>query len=662
MELKTKKLKKNDFELLEKAGFPRKIVYYIRKYRLYLLAFLGILLVLFLAVYFIRSSRPGRRTGTDKAYVILSYNKILYQSDKIKTPAVREAIEAYETGYLEKAKFLFNSALQQNIPGLDRKAALVNLANIFDDLSQYELALNYLAQARLTDKRDNIIYHNQGIVYKHKKEYGKAVESFLLAVKYDRRFVRSYLSLASLYYYQKDIDSSLACYRKAEALHPENSEIKYNIAICLLKKRKTDEATRYLEQMIDADNISEKIRGEAAKSLGVYYAAKGNYEKALFYFTKASRFREDYDLYHKLGLLYKLMGKYKESLESFIKAHELNSKNTMTMKNLAELYFRFGENEKALMYYQYLVQSTKAEAETFLMMAEIYYRAGDNANAVLSYKKSIEVSPTPDEAKIACMNLGNIYYESKDYMNSLAYYNKALEIDRSDPNIYYNISLIYLKNNDQEGALRYINDIMKINPDDLKNYLLKARIMTQAGKMDEAVLEYEKIIERFPRELMPYFELANLYFRKRQLEKTEHYYKLLLDLKPEKSYLYKINLNLAILYGRMNDPNRALDYAGRAYMINPRDGLVNYNYGLLYMEKKEYDRALDLFHQVLRLNTDDPLKALASLSIANIYFYQGKYSLSESMCEKALKFDPRLTEAHYNLKVLKSRHASSQNH
>lgn len=650
MESRTKKPEKNDFELVERPGHLVRLGLFMRKHYIPILVFLGLVLAVYGVSRLLRRAVSPRPSAGQKAYVIISYNKILYKTDKIKNKNVLDAIEAYETGYLEKSKFLLNAALQQNLPPYDRKAALVNLATIFDDLSQYDLALNYLTQAVAVDGKDGVIHHNLGILHKHRKDFKNAVLSFGKAVRYNKGFVKSYLSLASLYVYLNDPQKALEVYRKAERLAPDSGEIKYNIAICLLKQNKKEEGLRYLEKILDAEYIPEKVRGESAKSLGAHYAGRGDYEKALFYFNKAARIREDYDLFYKLGLLYKLMGKYQEALDNFVRAHEMNSKNSMTLRNLAELYYRFGENEKALRYYRYLIDTVKAGAETYLMMAEIHYRTGDRENAVLHYRKAVEAPATPDEAKIAYMNLGRIYFEKQDYTASLGVYAKALEIDRSDPEIYYSMSLIHLKNNDYEGALKYINDITRLDPNGLKGLTVKARILEQAGKTDLARIEYEKIIEKFPGEIMPYFELGTFYFKKRDYARAEHCFNRALELKPGVSYLYKVHLNLAVIYSRMKEWKKAFERIKEAHLVNPRDALVNYNYGLFYMENRDYARASDHFHQVLRLDAEDHIKALASLSIGNIHFLEGKRGLARSLYEKALKFDPRLTEAHYNLK------------
>ncbi len=350
---------------------------------------IGLLLFTYLLIPLFRPLLLKENKIKEKTYIMLSYNKILYKTYKIKNKTILEGINAYETGYLEKAKLLFNAALTQRLNEYDRKICFVNLANVYDDLSQYDGALKYLGQAISLDKEDGIIYHNQGIIYKHKKDYQKAIESFRLAIKYNPRFIKSYLSLASLYFYIKDSKNALRYYKEAEVLSPNNDEIKFNSAVCLLNLNQYEEAEKALEKIISSESMADEIKAMSAKSLGTYFALKNDYERALFYYTKAISFQEDYDVYYKIGTIYKILGKFQESLDSFTKAYQLNNKNTMALRNLAELYYRFNEPEKALAYYHHLINMVKAESEIYLDMGEIYYQNGDIHNAITYYKKSL---------------------------------------------------------------------------------------------------------------------------------------------------------------------------------------------------------------------------------------------------------------------------------
>ncbi len=555
-----KKAKRSKFLLIFEPGFIKKTRKWFKKNYLYVAIAGGALVIIAVIALLIYTSTKKQDLKEAKKYIIISYNKVLYKHKRIRNKAILEGINAYETGYIEKAKFLFQSSLKQSLTEVEKKAALVNLANIFDDFTQYELAVKYLNKALEVDTMDGLIYHNLGIVYKHKKDYGKAVDSLLLAVKYNRRFVKSYLSLASLYFYLEDYVQSLKYYKLAGTLNPADSEIKYNIGICYFKLNEIDKGMKALEEIIHSEYLSDKIKNQACKSLGNYFVPKGNYKKALFYFKKATELQDDYDVHYRLGALYKLQGEYEKAMAHFEKAYKLNKEKDVTIKNLAELYYRFGEYDKAIKYYKYLLAHYKAKTEILLLLGELYLKKEDINQAVIHYKKALEFSPTPDEAKIAYVNLGNLHLKLQNYSEALDFYNKALEIDKLDTNIYYNISLIYLANKDFENALKNINEVIKLNPDDIKLYLIKSRLLYQAGEIKLSIMNYSRIIEKFRDEIVPYFELGNLYYRTKDYKNAEHYFNLALKLNPGKDYQYKIYANLSVIYNKKKEYEKAFEF------------------------------------------------------------------------------------------------------
>ena len=668
MASKTKKSKKNKITLIISPALRKKIKQWLTKIKQWykkskrwfkknyshLITASVTLLILIIAYFFIKNYSQEKEKEI-KRYVIISYNKVLYKDKEIKNKKVLDAIKSYETGYLEKAKFLFQSALKLQLSEIEKKAALVNLANIFDDYLHYNLAVKYLQKALEVDKKDGLIYHNLGIVYKHNNKYQKAVDALLLAVKYNKKFVKSYLSLASLYFYLNNYSKALLYYTRAGNLNPDDSEIMYNKGICFFKLKKKDKGIKALEKIISSEYLSDEIKNEASKSLGNYFAQEGNYEKSLFYFKKAIEFKDEYDVHYRLATLYKFNGKYDKAMSHFEKAYKLNAKSDNTIKNLAELYLRFGEYDKALKHYKYLTRHYKAKTEILLLMGDIYLKKDDIHQAVSSYKKALEFSPTPDEAKIAYVNLGNLYLKLKNYTEALKLYNKALEIDKLDTNILYNISLVYLENNDFENALENLNKAIKLDPDNMQLYLIKSRLLFQEDKIDLSINNFVRLIEKFPNEILGYFELGNLYYKIKDYKNAEHYFKLALDMNTGTDYQYKIYANFSTIYIKKKEYNKALEYINKAFILNSREPLINYNYGLIYFNTGEYEKAKDYFHQATRMPGNDDIKAMAYLSLGNIHFQEKEYSLAESMYEKAKKHDPDFTEAFYNLKVLKEK-------
>jgi len=642
MELKIMKLKK-------------KIKIFFKKYSLIIIVFSALFLFLIIGIKFIISLQEKKKPEFKEKFVIISFNKVLYIDKSIKDPDINEAIQSYETGYIEKAKFLFNAALKKSKNPAIKKIALVNLANIFDDTGNYELALEYLKKAIEIDPKDGIIYHNTGIVYKHLKDYENAIKSFKKAIKYNKKFLKSYLSLGSIYFYLKDYKNALEYYTKARKLNPELYEATYNAAVCLFKLKRAEDGINLLAELIKSETIMPKIRAESAKVLGTYFTARGEHEKGLFYFKKATEFYQDFDLYYRIGVLYTIIGEYQKALKNFKKAYLLNQNDTETVKHLAELYYKFGDMDSSLKYYKYLLNTTKSKAEILLTIGEIYYRKGMFSDAMEYYKNALNISLTPDQAKIVYINLGNLYSSLNDYENAIQAYKKALEFDKLDVNIYYNIGILNLNQKNYFKALENFKKALEIAPSNIKINLLLARTYLLMNQRDNAIVAYCKMIEKFPQEIIPYFELATLYYKISKYKDARYYYKKILELEPNRDILYKIYLNLGVIADIEKRYDTALQLLKKAYSLNPTDPYISYNTGIVYQHMEDIKKAKEYFKRTLRLKCDNTIRALSHLALGNCYFYENDIKSAEREYKFALKYNPNLTEAHYNLKVIEGK-------
>lgn len=642
MELKIKKLK-------------TKIRVILKEYYLVILASVILILFLIIGINLIISLQQKNEKEFKEKFVIISFNKILYIDKTVKDPQLNEAIQSYETGYIEKAKFLFNAVLEKTKDEKIRKIALVNLANIFDDNGEYELALKYLKKSLNISPRDWIIYHNLGIVYKHLKEYENAIKAFKKAIKYNKNFLKSYLSLASIYFYLKDYRNAFEYYNKARKLNPALYEASYNAAVCLFKLKKREDAIKILEDMIKSEFVTPKIRAESSKILGTYFASKANHQKALFYFKKAAQFYEDSDLYYRIGVLYVITGDYQKALDNFKKSYLLNQNDVETIKHLAELYYRFGDFDNSLKYYKYLLETAKSRAEILLSIGEIYYRKQEYPEALKYYKEALNSSLTPDMTKIVYVNLGNLYSALEDYENAIDNYNKALEFDKLDVNIYYNIGILNLKQNNYFSALENFKKAVQVTPSNIELNLLVARTYLLMNQRNNAIITYSRIIEQFPHEVMPYFELATLYYKLSKYKDAQYYYNKILALEPPQDILYKVYLNLGVIADTLKEYDNALQLLKKAYSLKPVDPYVNYNIGIVYQHTGNIEKAKEYFKRTLRLKSDNTIRASTHLALGNCYYMENDKKRAKQEYEFALKYNPNLIEAHYNLKVIEGK-------
>ncbi len=196
--------------------------------------------------------------------------------------------------------------------------------------------------------------------------------------------------------------------------------------------------------------VIKKNLGKSYNYLGIIYKYKGDYDKALEYYFKSLKIKEETEdkngvaaSYNNIGTIYTSKSYYDKALEFYFKSlnifEELKDKNGMaaTFNNIGNNHYLNKDYDKALEFYS---KSLKIREET-----------GDQKGMAKSYN-----------------NFGLIYNVRKEYNKSLEYYFKALEIrwaikDKNGmASSHRNIGDVYILQNKLSDAKKHLLDALKI--------------------------------------------------------------------------------------------------------------------------------------------------------------------------------------------------------
>lgn len=309
------------------------------------------------------------------------------------------------------------------------------------------------------------------------------------------------------------------------------------------------------------------------------------------------------------GFALKNKGHYKRAIEVFYKALEEDNNSTELMLEIASLYYKIQNEEKALNYIEQILNKNPEHLEALKLLKQIFIDKKALAEAeqtakniyCISHKTSDLVqifrllniqgkfneifeynieTPTSD---IYLEQARALYYQKQlDKAETLLY--KALEIDPDNQNLLLLLGQIFYAQNKKEECIDLLNKLSENdeNPELLnfcgavENYLgnFKAArdFVLKAIKIDSKNDEY-------------YFNLANIYFKQGDTTFAKQYYNHAIALKPEnKSYHFA----LANLYYSEKHYKRALEELKDDFFeANLLKAIILYDTGYFALAKKE---------------------------------------------------------------------------
>jgi tetratricopeptide (TPR) repeat protein len=211
--------------------------------------------------------------------------------------------------------------------------------------------------------------------------------------------------------------------------------------------------------------------------LGISYYIIGEFKLALEHMKRAESLASDKEdlmhIYNWLGIIYGSMSYLDDAMFYFSRslslARHLGNRNMQTsiLNNIAVIYQKKGELNKALSYYEEILRLQTGKREkvaSYNNIATIYYKKGNYQKAVEYFQKAIEISERYGyyhEASIIKLNLGNTYRKMKDYEKAEKYLLEGLEgVKRvgdkyAEATGYGYIGSLYKNKGDKENAKDY---------------------------------------------------------------------------------------------------------------------------------------------------------------------------------------------------------------
>ncbi|MBI3754041.1 MAG: tetratricopeptide repeat protein [Deltaproteobacteria bacterium] len=227
---------------------------------------------------------------------------------------------------------------------------------------------------------------------------------------------------------------------------------------------------------------------------------KGEYEKAVKFFSKAVELDPIDDSYHfNLGIA---LAKYSSDPLILKKAEEEMTKAQSLSPYRSDLYFNMA------VFYRTFYLKEKGDA------------------AVEMLKKARELDPVDMSITY---NLGVLYLEMKRYKNAIDEFKKYLKEKPDDGEAHIEISEAYRMNKEYDSALKEIDWLLNKNGNNNYAHFLKANILQDIGQYDDAHKEYRLALREKGKEGDVWYAIGLLSLKQNKPQEAEAAFRKAVD-------------------------------------------------------------------------------------------------------------------------------------
>jgi len=194
--------------------------------------------------------------------------------------------------------------------------------------------------------RTSEVYVAEGEQYARQKQYDKAVDAYLQAIRLNPGSAEAHQGLGATYHNMGRPAEALEPLRIAVRLDPQNAVAHLNLGITLGALRRPDEALGELNEAKRLRPDSARVHNEIGN---VLHSSFGRIDDALASYQQARALDPTVPaVHHNIGLMLMRLGRFAEAIDPLNEALRLDSRYRNARYLLSDAYSRSGRYEDAV--------------------------------------------------------------------------------------------------------------------------------------------------------------------------------------------------------------------------------------------------------------------------------------------------------------------------
>ncbi|MGQ3887906.1 tetratricopeptide repeat protein [Legionella sp. CNM-1927-20] len=302
---------------------------------------------------------------------------------------------------------------------------------------------------------------------------------------------------------------------------------------------------------------------------------------------------------HFLGLAYAQLGNTLLAIENFKKALELDPNNPIIYNNLANSYKKNYQFNEAILNYQKAIKLAPDYAQAHNNLASIYAMQGLSQQALHHYHLALKNAPDfaaahfnlgllfinqnkLDAARIQFQNvlalnpkhldalfyLGVLALETNDLTQAEQAFQQVLLENSNHVDALTNLGVIAVKREQGQLAVDYFSKALALNNEHIEARNNLAATFMHHDRFENALMHYDYLLQKDPNNVEYLYNSGVAQMALGHLNEAINHFEHLLN--EQDKHFAALN-NLAAIYIRLNDKEKAKKLLLQALIINPKD-------------------------------------------------------------------------------------------
>ncbi|HEX9935184.1 MAG TPA: tetratricopeptide repeat protein, partial [bacterium] len=385
-----------------------------------------------------------------------------------------------------------------------------------------------------------------------------------------------------------------------------------------------------------------------------------SYQEAMLYDTTSPT------IYLSIGRDYLLLGRDGSALINLEKCVRMDPKNVEARSLVARVYLNMGQWHMAEKAFLGVLSVDSTDTDACNNLALLYLKQNQAEKAAEMLTKIVTVDDDPDPQVF--YQLARLYADMKQYDKAEGLYKRMIEVDSRDGFGFYGMGTVFEAKGDTAGAEEKYRRALALSPDLAEARERLGDLYTARKQFDDAVKLYAEAVEsdtsdmnsllalggvyeekgdtvraeaafrtarsRFSKEIQPFLDSGNFYMNRQRFDAAYREFQKAVKLAPG-NYWGWLFSGVALV--QMDSLNKALTVLLHASAMIPDDPMGNFYIGSVLTQLRRPAESLPYLDKALQVR---PKWISALNALAGTYDSLKEYALSDSLYGTALQIEP----------------------
>jgi len=285
-----------------------------------------------------------------------------------------------------------------------------------------------------------------------------------------------------------------------------------------------------------------------------------------------------------------------QAIDEFERTVELEPDHIQALYDLGRLHLAKKNYQKTVEILDRFIRLQPWFPQAYLLKA----RAHIELNQVREAIESLESSIAYDETNLENLKLlGNLYEQTGQREEARSLYSKSLD-STTDPDIRFRLALLLTDQNQFVEAISILQELVEDFPKNVRINISLARALRGNNKYADAAEVIKKGLEDDPNHYRLNYELAELMALLGERQEAIEHFLHLRDMSESDQRINAIDINLALLYQRTKQFDKAVELFRTVIRKNPDDEIAKLRLVYALKDAGQLQEALTLSEQLLK--------------------------------------------------------------